>query len=302
MKSEFDWIRLWQKAQKLPRDVRVGIGDDCAVVDGAKPGFFGLLKCDACVEGVHFTPRTGLDLVGRKVMARNISDIAAMGGNPRFALVSAAIPKGISDSGRRKLYDGLTRTARRHGCEIIGGDTSSSKSGLFVSVFVYGEVEKELLMLRSGAKAGDYVFVTGKLGGSIRGKHLNFEPRLAEARWLAKNFKPTAAIDLSDGLGGDLRRIAEQSRVGFEIFADQIPRSPGASLKNALYDGEDYELLFTARPAVGSKLLRSWKSRFGVPLSFIGYARGKNFGIQLAGPGSKRAQISSSYDHFRGNA
>ena len=104
MKSEFEWIALWQRLQKLPRDVRIGIGDDCAVIDTVKPGFFGLLKCDACIEGIHFTRKTPLDLVGHKVMARNLSDIASMGGGPRFALVSIALPDRIHYAGRKKLH------------------------------------------------------------------------------------------------------------------------------------------------------------------------------------------------------
>jgi thiamine-monophosphate kinase len=299
VKAEFEWIALWKRVQRLPKDVRIGIGDDCAVVETGKRGLLGLLKCDACVEGIHFTRKAPLDLVGRKVMARNISDIAAMGGRPRFALVSVAIPDRIKDAGRRKLHRGLTAAARAHGCEIIGGDTSRSRSGLFVSVFLYGEVEKKNLLTRSGAKKGDHVYVTGKLGGSIKGKHLSFKPRLEEARWLAHHFKPTACIDLSDGLGGDLRRLAEQSKVGFEIFAASILRSPGCSVQQALYDGEDYELLFSVRPSASGTLTRSWKRKFKVPLTWIGIVRPSSFGLVLTEPFGRRSQIHPSYDHFR---
>jgi len=300
--GEFEWIAYFQRQQKLPRDVHVGIGDDCAVVQTGRRGFMGLLKCDACVEGIHFTSKTPLQLVGRKVMARNISDIAAMGGVPRFALVSVALPSNISDPARKKLYLGLRDMSRRHGCEIIGGDTSRSRSGLFVSVFIYGDVEKKLLLTRSGAKKGNDVFVTGKLGGSIKEKHLLFEPRLAQARWLARNFKPTSCIDLSDGLGGDLHRLAEQSHAGFEIDADSIPASPGCSTHQALYDGEDYELLFTIPRSRSGRLQKAWQKKFRLPLTRIGIVRPSSFGIRLREISGRTSKIHPSYDHFRHHA
>ena len=302
VKSEFEWIALWQRLQKLPGDVRIGIGDDCAVINAAKPGLFGLLKCDACVEGIHFTRKTPLDLVGRKVMSRNISDIASMGGTPRFALVSAALPDRISDAGRKKLYRGLTAAARRHGCEIIGGDTSRSRSGLFISVFVYGEVEKNRLLTRSGARKGDHVYVTGRLGGSIKGKHLLFEPRMAQSRWLARYFKPSACIDLSDGLGSDLRRLSDQSGAGFEILAAAVPVSRGCSLRQALYDGEDYELLFTVPPSQSAALMKAWRKHFKLPLTWIGIVRPRAFGLRLTTSSGRRVAIRTSHDHFRHHA
>jgi len=299
VKREFEWIAWFRRLQKVPAGLQIGIGDDCAVIRTGKRGLLGLLKCDACVEGVHFKPKTPLDQVGQKVMCRNVSDIASMGGRPRFALVSVAIPPKVSDSQRKKLYLGLTAAARRHGCEIVGGDTSRSPSKLFVSVFIYGEVEQTRLLTRSGARAGDSVYVTGTLGGSIRGKHLRFAPRLAQARWLARHFKPSACIDLSDGLGGDLHRLAERSGVGFEISSKAIPTSSGCSISQALYDGEDYELLFTVRPNVSMAMERAWRKSFGLTLTQIGVVRPHTFGIKLKDPAGKLARIGESYDHFR---
>ena len=271
------------------------------MIQTGKRGVFGLLKCDACVERIHFTPRTSIALVGRKVMARNLSDIAAMGGKPLYALVSASLPDRISDSKRNALVEALRRTGRRFGCEVIGGDTTRSKSDLFLSVFVYGEVERKHLLTRSGAKPGHEVFVTGKLGGSLAGKHLAFQPRLAEARWLASRFKPSAAIDLSDGLGGDLHRLAEQSNVGFKIDERRLPLSDGCSVYQALYDGEDYEILFCVPKSKSRALMRAWKKKFRLPLTRIGRVKPRIFGVQLYAFGKLRP-IASSYDHFRHHA
>ena len=163
-------------------------------------------------------------------------------------------------------------------------------------------MEKNRLLTRSGAKKGDHVYVTGRLGGSIKGKHLLFEPRIAQARWLARRFKPTACIDLSDGLGGDLRRLSEQSGVGFEILSAAVPVTRGYSLRRALDDGEDYELLFTIRPALTAAFEKAWKKQFKLRLTQIGVVRPRSLGIMLKDPVGKFSRIGESYDHFRHHA
>ena len=235
--GEFGLIRQLQK--NIPR-----AGDDCAVLpDG------GLLTCDPVIEGIHYATATSAYRVGWKAMARNLSDIAAMAGEPRYAVVSLGLRKNTSVRYVTELYRGLRAVAGKFGCEIVGGDTAHVTGPQFIVVTLLGHAEHPIL--RSGAKPGDAVFVTGKLGNSFAsGKHLRFTPRIREAQWLAKNFRIHAMMDISDGLASDLHRLVESSKVGFEIFADKIPgRLPGA-----LTDGEDFELLFTVSQRDAGKL------------------------------------------------
>ena len=232
------------------------IGDDCAVLPGTTPGYRLLYTCDPVVEGVHFLPATPARQVGWKAMARNLSDIAAMSGQPRWAVVSLGLRTNTSARYVRELYAGMTAVARRFGCEIVGGDTTHVRREQFVVVTLIGEVERNRLVLRSGAKPGDAVFVTGKLGGSRAGKHLRFIPRIREARWLTQHFRIHAMMDISDGLASDLQRLVESSHVGFDICSRQVPRT--GSLRAALTDGEDFELLFTVNPRVAGKLRKKF--------------------------------------------
>lgn len=235
--GEFGLIRQLQR--NIPR-----AGDDCAVLPGG-----GLLTCDPVIEGIHFTPDTPAYRVGWKAMARNLSDIAAMAGTPRYAVVSLGLRTNTSVRYVTELYRGMRAVARPFHCEIVGGDTAHTTGPQFIVVTLLGHARRPVL--RSGAKPGDAVFVTGKLGGSYAsGKHLRFTPRLREAQWLAKNFRLHAMMDISDGLASDLQRLIEASHVGFDIASKQIP----GQLPNALTDGEDFELLFTVSQRDAAKL------------------------------------------------
>ena len=259
------------------------IGDDCAVLPGAKPGQRLLYTCDPVVEGVHFLPATPARQVGWKAMARNLSDIAAMGGQPRWAVVSLGLRANTPVRYVQDLYAGMTAVARPFGCEIVGGDTTHVRREQFVVVALIGEVERRRLTLRSGAKPGDRIFVTGKLGGSRAGKHLRFTPRLREARWLTAHFPIHAMLDISDGLASDLRRLVEASRVGVDIVSRQVPRN--GSLRAALTDGEDFELLFTVSARAAGKL----RSKFF------------EIGRVIAQPGvflDGQPLLEKGYDHF----
>jgi len=209
--GEFGLIRKLQKIIESNRPSRssvvVGIGDDCAVLRSGDPGKLLLYTCDPVVEGVHYLAQTPPRQIGWKAMARNLSDIAAMGGLPRWAVVSIGLRPATPVKYVERIYDGLRAAAGKFGCQIVGGDIAHVRREQFVVVALLGEVEKSKLTLRSGAKIGDSVLVTGTLGGSLHGKHLKFTPRVAEARWLAQNFPIHAMIDLSDGLYGDLRRL-----------------------------------------------------------------------------------------------
>jgi len=251
--------------------VIAGPGDDCAVV--AIPGRdkLQLLKTDCIVEGIHFTTKGSPVSVGWKAMARPLSDFAAMSGVPRFALVTMIVPAERSLDWIRKIYRGLEKAARAFDVAIVGGETSSIKGPAVISVSVTGIVEKGRWVGRNGGKAGDELFVTGHLGGSLRGRHLKFTPRIEESRWLTKNFRIHAMMDLSDGLGADLPRLARASGVGFEVDEAALPLNRGCTAKQAISDGEDYELLFAISPKDSRSLLARWRKRFpNLPLTRIG--------------------------------
>ena len=241
--GEFGLIR--QLAKNIPR-----AGDDCAVLPGGL-----LFTCDPVIEGVHFLPTTPARQVGWKAMARNLSDIAAMGGQPRYAVISLGLRPATPVRWVRELYAGLHAAAEKFGCEIVGGDTAHVRSEQFVVVTLLGHADQPVR--RSGAKPGDAVFVTGKLGGSFRsGKHLTFTPRIREARWLTQHFRIHAMLDISDGLASDLQRLVESSGVGFDICSRQVPCN--GTLRAALTDGEDFELLFTVNPRAAGKLRKKF--------------------------------------------
>jgi thiamine-monophosphate kinase len=240
--------------------VRVGVGDDCAVLRSRSSGENLLFKTDAVVEKVHFTPATGRRLVGRKALARALSDIAAMGGEPWAALITIGVPAAANPADLRRVYAGLEALARRHKVRLVGGETVRAPV-LFLSIALLGRMRTGAPVLRSTARAGDEIWVTGRLGASARGRHLLFEPRLAEGQWLARHGLARAMMDLSDGLGADLPRLAKASRLDFVLDEQAVPRAPGASIRAAINDGEDYELLLSVAPRDAARLRRLWPFR-----------------------------------------
>jgi thiamine-monophosphate kinase len=269
-------------ARLLPRlrsgkSVLAGAGDDCAVVRFADDKKLMLLKTDCVVEGVHFRPSDDAAAVGWKAMMRPLSDFAAMSGLPQFALVTLIAPSRTSVRKIDNLYRGLQRAAARFDVSIVGGETSGTRGPIAISVAVVGFVEKDRWVSRRGGKVGDDLFVTGRLGGSIRGKHLRFMPRIHESRWLTENFSIHAMMDLSDGLGVDLPRLAKASKVGFKIDMERVPLNRGVRIDNAISDGEDFELLFAIPPRDRARLERSWKKQFPkLPLTRIGQLHRKS--------------------------
>jgi len=244
---ELDLIRWIRRSWKFdPRAVPVGPGDDCAVVRCGGEKF--LVTTDQVLDGVHFVlKRDGPAAAGRKAMARNLSDIAAMAGEPLAAVVCAALPRGLSTAGCKAIYAGMRRLGDRFGCPVVGGDIGAWDGHLAIGVTVLGRPGPRGAVLRSGAKVGDAICVTGSLGGAWQARRdLRFAPRVSEARRLARRVDLHAMIDISDGLAADLGHIAEESGVGAELIAADIPVHRGAAgLDAALHDGEDYELLFT---------------------------------------------------------
>ena len=208
--NEFELIGRLTRGLPTNSTVIAGAGDDCAVLDLGVPDRLVLFKTDAVVEGSHFTRDTPPEKIGHKALARCLSDIAAMGGTPNSAVVTLGLPPGFDVGRVERVYAGMSEVARRHEVAIVGGETTTLREGMLISVALLGSVPRGKCLRRSGAQPGDGIFVTGELGGSLAGKHLDFEPRLAEARWLAENFDIHAMIDLSDGLAGDLRHIPVQ--------------------------------------------------------------------------------------------
>jgi thiamine-monophosphate kinase len=238
------------------------IGDDCAVVQFPGAKHLLVLKTDCVVEKIHFAPAADPIRVGWKAMMRPLSDFAATSAVPQFALVTLILPAARSTSWVRKLYRGLQRAAERFDVTIVGGETSATRGPAAISVSVTGSVEKNRWTSRTGGKNGDDLFVTGRLGRSSEGKHLRFMPRIDQSRWLTKNFRVHAMMDLSDGLGADLPRVAKASKLGFKIEMEKLPLAPGAKIDGAISDGEDYELLFALSPRDRTRLQKEWRKKF----------------------------------------
>jgi thiamine-monophosphate kinase len=251
--------------------VVLGPGDDCAVVETPQRGRLLVLKTDCVVEGVHFSRGTNAIDVGWKAMMRPLSDFAATSAVPGFAMITLMLPRRTKLAWVKNLYRGLRRAARRFEVSIVGGETSSTAGPIASSVSVVGFIERNRWVSRRGGKSGDDIFVTGKLGGAVKQKHLHFIPRIAESRWLTENFSIHAMMDLSDGLGADLPRLARASRVGFELYLKSLPLSRGATINEAISEGEDYELLFAVSPRERNRLQKEWRQKFPrLPLTRIG--------------------------------
>eukprot|EP00913_Durusdinium_trenchii_P028368 g26596.t1 len=274
--EQFDYIE-WIRHRVSPHaDLTVPIGDDTAMLR-LPSGADCLLAADMLLEGVHFTlPETTPWEVGRKALAVNLSDVAAMAGRPKAALVSVALPRGADASLAHDLHDGLQQLADEFDVAVAGGDTNTWAGPLVINVAIFGETTGARPVLRSGAQAGDWLFVTGELGGSLAGKHLSFQPRVVEALQLHATVELHAMIDISDGFAADLHHVLEESRVGAEVQAASIPISDAARataddvtpLQHALSDGEDFELLFTVSPEDGARLVAD--SPIGVRLTHLG--------------------------------
>jgi len=336
---EFDLIRSLhqQHSRRTPSVIR-GIGDDAAVIT-SRPGQWTVLTTDLLAEGVHFDLRTAtMADIGFRAATANLSDIAAMGASPQHLLVSLAIPRTGASRDVHQLYRGMMAACRPHHVALVGGDTSASDSGWFLSLTLIGTVPPRQALFRNGARIGDYLYVTGTIGDSLAGlkllnettsragsyartaalstrhrkfligRHLRPTARIAEGKWLCAHRFASSAIDLSDGLSGDLRHICEDSHVGIELDLRALPlslacRAYAAAWKLdpvnlALIGGEDYELLFTVPPRQRRRLEHSAIEQ-GFLITCIGTIRHYRFGMQaLTLHGKRRRLVNCSYEHF----
>jgi len=308
--NEFELIGRLTHSLPTNKAVVVGPGDDCAVLDFGLADRLLLFKTDAIVEGVHFAATDPPEKIGHKALGRCLSDIAAMAGTPTAALVTIALPPNFQPAFVEAIYTGMNALARRHETAIVGGETTANPERLLISIALLGWVPRGKSVLRSGAEPGDALFVTGELGGSLSGKHLEFEPRIAEARWLAQNFSVHAMLDISDGLAGDLRHLLKASRLGAELLSASIPISREArrsakdrssakpALLAALTDGEDFELLFTVASRDAVPVLDAWNLQFPhVRLTCIGKIKDGE-GITIRDKEGVRPLTAHGYVHF----
>ncbi len=235
------------------KEAILGIGDDCAVIE-YKKDYYIVITTDCLVENVHFElNKFTWHQIGKKAIAVNLSDICAMGGIPKFALISLGLQKPNLEI-IRDLTRGIKEMSKKYKFEVIGGNLTKSEK-IFIDTFMIGIVEKKYLKTRTKAKPEDYIYITGFLGASQIKKQYNLSPPIFEVREIIKKYKITSMIDISDGLSSDLIKLAESSKVGFNLYLEKIPISEEAkkiskdqidAIKHALNDGEDYEILFTA--------------------------------------------------------
>lgn len=277
--------RVARLCATLPANGFEPIGDDCTVLP-AGDGRALVFTTDLLTEGVHFLRRTTPPYeLGRKALAVNLSDVAAMGARPVATLLSLALPPETPDAWIDDFLRGYGDLAREEGVALAGGDTTSSRNGVTINVTAMGEASIACLKRRRDAREGDILLVTGSLGASAAGlrdllagradtpcarRHNTPAARTAEGAWLGTRSEVHAMMDLSDGLAGDVRRILEQSHAGAEIDLEKIPVAEGSDLRTALTGGEDYELLLTAAPGSLPELATDFEARFGLPLRPVG--------------------------------
>ncbi|HWB09493.1 MAG TPA: thiamine-phosphate kinase [Pirellulales bacterium] len=305
METEFlDWLRV-----RLPGhpNLKLGIGDDAAVLDlGTRPEC--VVTVDLITEGVDFrlgeaSPRR----IGHKALAVNLSDLAAMAARPLAAVVALALPRVGALEMATELYEGLLPLAERHGLAIAGGDTNTWDGPLVVSITAVGQVTERGVLRRDGARPGDAVVVTGEFGGSILGKHLDFEPRVREALFLHERYELHAGMDVSDGLSLDLARLAQRSGCGAVLDLAAVPVAKAAHelarrrgdrvspLDHALSDGEDFELVLAVPPPVARQMTAD--EQVGVPLTVVGQFVEEPGLWQITASGSRRPLAPRGYLH-----
>ena len=286
-------IRKW--LGKASPAAPFGIGDDCAVVPAGRSAQ--LITVDPVIYGEHFDDKVTATAAGAKLFKRNLSDIAAMGGIPRAAVVALAIDSRTRITWLRGFYQGLAKISAQYGVPVVGGDVAHHKGGIVATLTLVGETSPTRFLTREGARPGDFIFVTGQLGGSLAsGHHHKFNPRLAQGVWLAARPEVRSMMDLSDGIAKDLLALCPKNAVP-ALIEEEIPRRKGCDTRAALCDGEDYELLFSVDHNADLGLLASdWAKAFpGLPLSLIGFFSKKGHFPE----GALSLEAFRGYEHLR---
>ena len=333
--KEFELIRQFRNnySSNSPLILQ-GIGDDAAVLR-PQSGRDLLVTTDVLCENIHFDVTTAtLMEIGYKAVVANLSDIAAMGGQPQYIVSALAVPPSYSSTDVKHLYRGIMEICKVHEVTLVGGDLSASSSGLSINITVLGWVESGRALRRNGANPGDLLYVTGTLGDSLAGlkllntskkskkprgrktferfllaRHLKPSPRISIGRWLVRARVASSAIDLSDGLSGDIRHVCQASRVGVDIHADRLPLSPHCRayatqshvdpIQFALTGGEDYELAFTV-PPTKQRRLEQLSRDCAVPIARIGVITPHRLGLRIVKrDGSWEKLANTSFEHFR---
>lgn len=300
-KALIEEIKRWLGPATPPSPF--GLGDDCAVFAGQKKSQ--VITVDPVIFGRHFDERVSAAQTGGKLLSRNLSDIAAMGATPSVAVVSLALDPQVSVAWLKGFYRGLTQVARHHDVKIVGGDVAQAPGVVVATLTLVGVVSGKRLLTREGAKVGDWLYVTGELGGSRMKHHYSFTPRLAEGAWLARQASVQSMMDVSDGLAKDLACLMPPKATSL-IFVDDIPiskaaerqakRSGNTALFHALTDGEDYELLFALKNSANRNAFeQSWRRRFDIRLSCIG----RIASAKTDSTGAIDLSKYSGYEHLR---
>lgn len=304
MEAEFiDWLR---NRLSTGHEIGLGPGDDAAIVRMAGTGEC-VVTTDLLTDGVDFDLRaTDPRRIGRKSLAVNLSDLAAMAAKPVAAFVSLALPRTGALELAKELYEGLLPLADSYGLSVAGGDTNTWPGALVISVTAIGRLTQHGPLFRSGARPDDHILVTGSLGGSLLGHHLDFEPRVREALYLKEHYPLSAGMDISDGLTLDLSRLVRESACGAVLDLDKVPISPAAyrlsddhgersPLEHALSDGEDFELLIVAPPDAADEIVK--RQPLDVPITPIGRVCEKPGLWRLLADGQHEPLEPRGYEH-----
>lgn len=294
------WLQGFSQAGQLSS--WTGIGDDAAVID--RPGSDLVVTTDLIADGTHFISSEATPAqIGRKAMAVNLSDVAAMAARPLAAFVSLLLPCETSEDYAKALMSAMRELGQQFDCPIMGGDTNVWSGKLAINVLVIAQTTARGPLLRSTAMPGDILLVTGALGGSIAGRHFDFQPRVQESLLLAERYDLNAGMDLSDGLAMDVRRLCQQSGCGAEVELDRLPvsevlgkntASPEEATRRALGDGEDFELLLAVRPVEADRMLA--EQPLGIPLTKVGHCVAEDGVWQIQG-GRRTPLPMAGFEH-----